>query len=121
MTPEQHYLFDLTGYLHLEKVLEGEELHRCRRPPTAISATTAKSTTTSSSRVFRRRCWSWFSGCLRWGPDLCDSFYLVSGIQSLSRRRALAPRMRRLSSSLMAAVMILPIWQRGSMREVSEP
>ena len=26
MTPEQRYMFDLTGYLHLEKVLTGDEL-----------------------------------------------------------------------------------------------
>lgn len=30
MTPEQRYLFDLTGYLHLENVLSEEELHNCR-------------------------------------------------------------------------------------------
>ena len=26
MTPEQRYFFDLTGYLHLEGVLEGKQL-----------------------------------------------------------------------------------------------
>ena len=26
MTPEQRYRFDVTGYLHLENVLSGEEL-----------------------------------------------------------------------------------------------
>ena len=28
MTPEQRYWFDLTGYLHLKHVLQGEELAR---------------------------------------------------------------------------------------------
>ena len=30
MTPEQSYWFDLTGYLHLKQVLQGEELVRVR-------------------------------------------------------------------------------------------
>ena len=28
MTPEQRYFFDLTGYLHLEGVLQGEKLEK---------------------------------------------------------------------------------------------
>ena len=39
MTPEQHYLFDLTGYLHLEKVLEGEELSRTQEAAERYIAT----------------------------------------------------------------------------------
>ena len=30
MTPEQRYLFDLTGYLHLKNVLTGETLRKCQ-------------------------------------------------------------------------------------------
>ena len=30
MTPEQRYFFDLTGYLHLEQVLQGDELARAQ-------------------------------------------------------------------------------------------
>jgi hypothetical protein len=31
MTPEQRYLFDLNGYLHLENVIAGKELEACQR------------------------------------------------------------------------------------------
>ena len=30
MTSEQHYFFDLTGYLHLKNVLNAEELHKAQ-------------------------------------------------------------------------------------------
>ena len=31
MTPEQRYMFDITGYLHLKNVLTDEHLHRCQK------------------------------------------------------------------------------------------
>ena len=30
MTPEQRYLFDVTGYLHLQNVLSGKELQKAQ-------------------------------------------------------------------------------------------
>ena len=46
MTSEQRYLFDMTGYLHLENVLNPEELHNAQEaadryiqtPPDALPA-----------------------------------------------------------------------------------
>ena len=37
MTPEQRYLFDVTGYLHLENVLTGDTLGETKKRLTAIS------------------------------------------------------------------------------------
>lgn len=51
MTPEQRYFFDLTGYLHLEQVLQGDELARVQEA--------AKRYLDTPPRTFRTGTGSW--------------------------------------------------------------
>ena len=43
MTPEQRYFFDLTGYLHLEQVVQGDELEQAQQAAREKAAEAASS------------------------------------------------------------------------------